>query len=46
MTRKGLRRGAGPRELKKRGRGMKDHVDKSIGILTLIVEDLAIVQSP
>ena len=41
MTRKELRRGAGRRELKKRGRGMKDHVYKSIGIVTLIIEDLA-----
>jgi hypothetical protein len=32
MNREGLRRGAGRRELKKRGRGMKDCVDKSIGI--------------
>jgi hypothetical protein len=29
------------RELKKRGRGMKDHVDKSMGIITLIAEALA-----
>jgi hypothetical protein len=41
MTRKELRRGAGRRELKKRGRGMKGHVYKSIGIVTLIIEDLA-----
>jgi len=39
-TREGVRRG-GPRgESKKRGRGMKDHVDKLMGIVTLIVEVL------
>ena len=41
ITREGLRRGAGRRELKKRGRGMKGRVDKSIGIVTLIAEALA-----
>ena len=33
-----LRRGGTRRELKKRGRGMKDRVDKSMGIVTFIVE--------
>ena len=27
--------------MKKRGKGMKDHVDESMGIVTVIVEDLA-----
>ena len=31
----GLRRGGVRRELKKRGRGMKDRVDKSMGVVTL-----------
>jgi hypothetical protein len=35
------RRGGARRELKKRGRGMKDRVDKSMGIVTLIAEALA-----
>jgi hypothetical protein len=41
----GVRRGGDRRELKKRGRGMKDRLDKSMGIVTLIVEDLAKNQS-
>ena len=40
MTREGLRSGAGRRELKHRGRGIKDRVDKSMGIVTLIAEVL------
>jgi hypothetical protein len=40
-TREGLRRGLGRRELKERGRGMKDRVDKSMGIATIIAEALA-----
>ena len=39
-TREGVRRGGARRELKKRGRGMKDRVDKSMGIVTLIAEVL------
>ena len=41
-TREGVRRGGARRELKKRGRGMKDRVDKSMGlmIVTLILRDL------
>ena len=35
-----LRRGGTRRELKKRGRGMKDRVDKSMGIVTRITEAL------
>ena len=41
MTRKGVRRGVGRRELKKWGRGMKDRVDKSMEIVTLIDVALA-----
>ena len=43
MTGEGLRRGAGRRELRKRGRGMKDRVDNKImiGLATLIAETLA-----
>jgi len=40
-TREGVKRGGTRRERKKRERGMKDRVDKSRGIMTLIVEDLA-----
>jgi len=32
--RDGLRRGGARRELKKRGRGMKDRLDKSMGIVS------------
>jgi hypothetical protein len=39
-TRHGLRRGGPRRELIKRGGGMKDCVDKSMGIVTLIPEAL------
>ncbi len=36
----GLRRGGTRREFKKRGKGMKDLVDKWMGIVTRIAEDL------
>jgi hypothetical protein len=41
VSEKRLRRGGTRRELKRRGKGMKDHVDKSMGIETLIAEVLA-----
>ena len=37
-TREGVSRGGARREVKKRGRGMKDRVDKSMGIVILIPE--------
>jgi hypothetical protein len=37
MIREGVRRGVGRRELQNRVREMKDCVDKSMGIVTLIV---------
>jgi hypothetical protein len=40
-TRDGLRREASRRDFKKRGTGVKDHTDKSMGIVTLIVEAFA-----
>ncbi len=40
-TRDGSRRGGARRELKNRGRGMKDRTDKSMGIVTLIPQALA-----
>ena len=36
----GVSRGGARRELKKRGRGMKDHVEKSMRIVTLIQDAL------
>jgi hypothetical protein len=39
-TREGVRRGGVRRERKKRGRGMKDREDTSMGIVTLIVKIL------
>ena len=39
-TSEGVRRGDGRRELTKRGRGMKDSVHKSMGIVTLMTESL------
>jgi hypothetical protein len=35
MTREGVRRGVGRRESKKRGRGMKGRVDKSLGLVLI-----------
>jgi len=43
-NREGARRGGVRRHRKKRGRGMKDRVDKSRGIVTLIVEALATIK--
>ena len=39
-TKHWLRRGDTRRELKKRGKGIKDRVDNSMGIVTRIAEDL------